>query len=497
MQLQHSLLFLVACVALHLVPASSSSSSSSPSALTLTQNLIDWIRTREGGIYNPKQEEKTFGESNNARGIFASEDIAEGEILLAVPWHSIIGAKGATQEVMVAEYERKTASDENIMVTQCRVVRDLYHEVQKGEASDFAPHLRYLSLLDIGDDENNNTVVPVIPSMWSEEGRDLLEDINDHGVLPPNGLFTTLNHDWYGACIKDIQNNPLEANVAAVVAAHGSSGFVLSEFGILVPLFDNYHYNQRQQILKASLSEDHDNDNTNANTNAKGIVDYGESFRLVATRPIQKGEQIYRPFGNFFHTEFTTPDIFRNYGITDEIYPKFYEFAFAVNNEEGTFLFGIEVNKDDDDDEDDENDDGGGGFDIGIHFTYEEDVQELENILQFLEKELNRLQRLEAVASRSGKSGTMKQREWDTAWQYHRNLVTVMELTLQELRRDDSDSEDEDEETDYACPGGFTPTRTGTCPIWDGFDDLPSSVPISDLILAFNDENPYGPTEAA
>jgi len=485
MKIQHSLLLLVACAALHLVLAASSSSSS-PSPSLLTQNLIDWIRTREGGIYNPKQEENTFDESNsNARGIFASEDIAEGEILLKVPWDSIIGAKGATHEVMIAEYQTK-ANAKDYAVTECRMVRDLYNEVQKGEASDFAPHLRYLSLLDNDKDETNEHFLPVTPSLWSEEGRDLLEDINDHGVLPPHGLFTTLNHDWMGACIEDIQNNPLEAKVAAVVAAHGTSGTAYSEFGILVPLFDNYHYNQRLEKQKEDQNEEPSEDNHDS-ANAKGIVDYGESFRLVATRPIQKGEHIYRPFGNFDHTSFTTPGIFRSHGIADAMfYPKFYEFAFPVDNEEELFVVGIEVDEDFDNGS-------GSGFHVKIEIYDEDDAQQPEKVIEFFEQELNWLQRLKAVVSsqsRFPEHGTMKKNEWDTAWLYHRNLVTVMQLTLEELRSDE-------EETNYDCPGGYTTTQKGTCPLWDGFDYLPSSMPMDDLTLEFNEDNPYGPTEDA
>ena len=500
-KIQHSLLLLVAFGVLHLVPAASSSSSSSScsssSPSPLTKNLIDWIRSREGGIYNPKQEEKTFCENNsNSRGIFATEDIAAGEILLQVPWDSIIGAKGATKDVIIAEDETKAAAEApaTYYVTQCRMVRDLYNEVQKGEASDFAPHLRYLSLLD-NDDGNhaNEHFLPVIPALWSEEGRDLLEDINDHGVLPPvNGLFTTLNHDKLGACIEDIKNNPLEAKVAAVVAAHESSGTAYLKFGILVPLFDNYHYNQRLQKQTEDENEElsaDDHDTANANLNAKGIIDYDESFRLVATRPIQKGEEIYRPFGNFLHNEFTTPDIFRSYGIADAtIYPKFYEFAFPVPAEEELFVVEIELDEDFDN-----GSRGGNGFHVDIQIYDEDDAQQPEKVIQFFERELNRLQRLKAVVSRpSGfpEHGTMTQKEWDTAWLYHRNLVMVMQLALKELRSDDSD-----EETNYDCPGGFTTTQKGTCPIWDGFDYLPSSMPTYDLTLQFNEDNPYGPTE--
>jgi len=479
---QHSWL-LVACAAVALSSRSPCVfATASASQAAATQNLIEWIRSKEGGIYNPKQEETNVGKINSSRGIFASEDIDEGEILLKVPWDSIIGAKGATYAVLKDESKNKAELMDNsddledltlITVTACRAIRDLYHEVQKGETSDFAPHLRYLSLLD-DDGSDSDPVMPVIPSMWSEDGKSLLEDINDHGSLPPFGLLATLNHDWYGACIEDLQNSPLEVKVASVVAAHGSSGEILSEYGMIVPLFDNYHYNQRQ--VGHERSDDH--------VNAKGIVDYGDSFRLVATRSIKKGEQIARPFGNYEHTEFMTPDIFRDYGIADDIYPKFYEFAVyddGVKNILGSF--GLEVDSDDE------------TASLSVEFVEIGSMNDDDNeIKEFLAEKLNRLQRVQTVAMRNGlpKTSTITQREWDTAWSYHRDLVEAISLGLHTIGKENTG---DDEDDSPSCPGGRDPTSAGTCPIWDGFERLPNR-PIVDLDLEYN-PGPRGPTEDA
>ena len=46
-----------------------------------TQKLIDWIR-KQGGIYSSKQEVVTI---DGNRGVRASEDIEDGEIILQVP----------------------------------------------------------------------------------------------------------------------------------------------------------------------------------------------------------------------------------------------------------------------------------------------------------------------------------------------------------------------------------------------------------------------------
>lgn len=433
------------------------------SSPAVTVNLIEWILSKDGGIYNTKQEEIT-DEETGTRGMFASEDIEQGEIILQVPWDSIIGAEVATKEVMEAEFiVRKKlemmGEEDFFMDTKCRAVQALYDEAEKGETSDFAPHLKYLSLL--GDDG----VVPAIPAAWSQDGRDLLEDINDHGSLPPKGLFTTLNHDWYGACIEDIKNSPLEAKVAAVVASHGGSGNVLREYGIIVPLVDNYYYKS-----------------SHGSVNVKLHVEHGEYLLVRATRDIPKGNEILRPYGDFFD-EMMAPNVFREFGIVDTTnYPKMFEFeVFFPEDEEGGFTFGLEVFVDDDDGEDD-------GLNIHVH-AYDEDIHNDDLVEMFFTREVNRLNRLKALAEKAGfpEGGGMTRREWDTAWIYHSNLVNAMELTLESF------AEGYDGEI---CPGGQEPSSKGRCPIWDGFDALPSET-ITSLDLEFDEENPYGPTEDA
>ena len=66
-----------------------------------TQKLIDWIR-KQGGIYSPKQEVVTI---DGNRGVRASEDIEDGEIILQVPWDSIIGAEECTEQAIEEEQE--------------------------------------------------------------------------------------------------------------------------------------------------------------------------------------------------------------------------------------------------------------------------------------------------------------------------------------------------------------------------------------------------------
>mmetsp|Transcript_16771 Transcript_16771/g.38739 ORF Transcript_16771/g.38739 Transcript_16771/m.38739 type:complete len:1295 (+) Transcript_16771:124-4008(+) len=480
-------LVLAACAAV--APASSTPE--------VTKNLIDWINDLDGGSYNHLQEERIDGKT---RGIYATETIEKGEALVEIPWNALLGTEGLTADLMLEEFnlkkeERKRIMDEyyeyddddeheqsRIMLSQCRLIRYIYNELKKEnpESSFHSPHLRYLGLLGEDDDE---PVMPALPLMWSEEGRSLLEDINDHGLLPPSGLFTPLNHDWFGKCIEDIKNDPLEKKVAAVVAAHGTSATLLEEYGILIPLFDNYHYNH---LEKSGTIE----------PNVRGRVKVLESFTLEATRRIEKGEQIFRSFDNDIssYPRSSTPEHFRNFGIVDtDHFPKV--FSFDVENEFVATQVDVALHWDEEEDD----------FVVELEI-YEDDEAggDIESeIERFFHQEIHRLMRVKDVAIKTELESTMSKREWDAAMAYHGNLVMAMELSIQQIRDGYEDLYDEETgdllEPDY-CPGGHEKVERGTnrpprCPIWSNYQDLPDE-PIDDLDIDY-DPGAYGQSEEA
>jgi len=426
-----------------------------------TQKLIDWIR-KQGGIYSSKQEVVTI---DGNRGVRASEDIEDGEIILQVPWDSIIGAEECTEQAIEEEQElseEELQEEENSpsLGGHCRAVRALYAEVEKGTESKFAPHITYL----FGDDKNE-PVVPSIPALWSKEGRDFLDDIQDHGLLPPKGLFRTLNTDWYGVCIQDFSEGSLEGKTAGVVSSHQGSGSVLSYYGLIVPLFDNYHYNYK-------LIGEEDKENAR---NALGKVTHGEYFQLVANRKIKKGEEIVLPYGGEMeNNEIYTSQLFRDAGIVSNQFPQFYQFEVTNPDSEVTFWFGVDVDE----------------FDAAID-TLDYDNHDEEVIMQFLSQELNRLNRLQMVVAGAGLDKSIPKREWNIAWQYYFNLYGALEKALEQMSLLETDGV-------RICPGGTNPEKAdgsrGTCPIWDGFEDIPDD-PIDYTDLEFNENNPYGPSE--
>ncbi len=470
-----------------------------------TQNLIDWI-LENGGNYNRKQVRRK-DENGNHKGIFALEDIQPGEHLLEIPWNCILGAAQATKEILQAEaWQRKHDPDlmegDFFPPSACRLVKAVYKEAQKhhndknnngdgdgdgdDEESPFAPYLRYLSLAtttttkenDSNSNSNSNSsylqILPEIPSVWSQEGRDLLEDMNDHGALPPINLLSVMNHNFFGACVQDIQTNALEKKVASTVAAHGQMG----GYGILVPLLDNHHYAQVRNS-ESSLPD---------TVNARVRIHPGHSVVLYANAPISKGEEILRPYNdNYVDESLENPSMFMMSGIVDtDHYPKAFAFDCGSDDDEELEEFIVDVHKSEKD----------GEFyaTIGV---LSEDFDGLK-AAQFLSRELNKLQRLKSVVlgvgggslSREEIETTIPPMEWEAAWKYYDNLVQAIELALREFDKDD----------DYkSCSSGQFVPAEGSCHVWDGFATIPNDREISsdEMGLDFDPLNPYGPSDIA
>lgn len=120
--------------------------------IDLGNQVLEWINAAEGGYFNPKQELRTLENSTQSRlGIFAVEDIEEGEVLMTVPWDLIIKSKDPQEEGQLC----------------CGTAEAVLKEMKMGEKSQYHPYSTYLKSQPIDD----------LPSNWSEQGKDLLYEI--------------------------------------------------------------------------------------------------------------------------------------------------------------------------------------------------------------------------------------------------------------------------------------------------------------------------------
>jgi hypothetical protein len=240
----------------HLYSASSSKhSGTSPQFFT---DIQDWIH-RHGGYFHPHQE-LDYNEKFNGWMLVANEDIEQGTVLSKVPWDLLIGGYSRIQGISFPS--DATADDFLPHITgylDCESILQLMHELELGHASNFGPYVQYLK-----DIPSSN-----LPSMWSEQGKDILMDLLgglDAGDLPPIGPLDTVRHDWLGTCKGT--NDGLEA--ASLLSRHGFWDTLMA------PTLDWYTHRNGKYL------------------NVEIQIVPGHYLEVTALRPISKGETLHR-----------------------------------------------------------------------------------------------------------------------------------------------------------------------------------------------------------
>jgi hypothetical protein len=238
--------------ALHLASAASNSNKS------IDHGIVEWLNSREGGYYNPKQEirHEIPNDPTSMVGVFASERIEEGELLCQVPWDSLITSK---EESDGEEWDEK----ERVLRSQCGTIRNLVREMRLGvETSKFGPFVSYLL------DQPNGQ----LPSTWSEAGKELLVEIlgGPDQKIPPEDATTHLENNWFEEC-GGSRTDAFSYKAAMLVLQRADDDLV-------VPAYDMYnHRNGRWD-------------------NARVQSHHGVNHVVKAGRTIEKGEQIYSSY---------------------------------------------------------------------------------------------------------------------------------------------------------------------------------------------------------
>ena len=225
------------------------------------QELVDWFEAREGAELNPKLEIRHANDDANDddtsnMGVFAADDISEGEVLLVVPWNAIIHAGYIVE-------------DPSSLV--CDTVFNLAREMRKGDESDFAPYVNYLKTQKVGQ----------IPSAWSNEGKYLLHRVLGRNIdegrsgraqtqrLPPRSPTSRLEVDWRQDC--NGSADPTDEQAAQLVIQR-------AEDDLMMPIYDMFSHRNGW----------HNNVNNNCRE--------GEEFYLTANRDIVEGEMLYNSY---------------------------------------------------------------------------------------------------------------------------------------------------------------------------------------------------------
>uniref|UniRef100_A0A7S1Z9M3 SET domain-containing protein n=1 Tax=Trieres chinensis TaxID=1514140 RepID=A0A7S1Z9M3_TRICV len=261
-----------------------------------TDELVSWIRSK-GGHIDPRQEIRNVdpADPTSLRGIFATEDIPEGELLLSLPFDDTIITADA---------------DKGDRLDQCGSARALRREMALGRESKFAPYVELL----LG--QRGTTVG--IPNAWTAGGIELLRKVTGEN-LPPldNERHITW---WMNDCGGDPESDPLGADAALIQVARavGVSDEDGSYATCMAPYYDLYnHRNGKWE-----------------NTRPDAML--GEHFKMWARRDIRKGDQIYNSYG------IGTPETLRDYGFVEQT-PR--TFSFEIPGV-GTASFGLDEGED-------------------------------------------------------------------------------------------------------------------------------------------------------
>ncbi|KAL3917183.1 MAG: hypothetical protein SGILL_004834 [Bacillariaceae sp.] len=249
--------------------------------------IFEWVAGIDGGFVSPKQDIRRLvpGDVNTPLIVYAKETIMPGEVVMRVPWDTLIGSDDPDDGGQLP----------------CGTVRNVAKEMKLGDDSKYAPYVNYL--LSEADSQ--------IPSAWTKPAQKLLNDVIGNNKIPPKNPTDWVRR-WVSRCDGDI-NDKLAVKAALLIIQR-------SDDEIMIPAYDAYN---------------HRNGNW---TNTRTIEAEGKHHETTAIKTIEQGKEIYITYNqceecggrrNFYGSA----DIFRDYGFVEWLpqrwhyyMPKHYQF---------------------------------------------------------------------------------------------------------------------------------------------------------------------------
>ena len=247
---------------------------------------MKWI-VSNGGYWNPPRLQLRYDEAQpDLYGVFARENISEGDILASIPWGCVI-------------YNDNATGDTDRFDKECQMVKLLSDELKAQQKSKYSHYIASCLLASAKKKHSK-----ILPAYWSKAGKDLLirlvyDDEKQLHVLPPEDLFLDKG-EWRTKC---------EAVDPMAVMTHGE------DFG-MVPLTDKFNCRGGNYTGAYFSIQNGDGDT---------------ALEIRALRSLEKGEQIYTG----------TPELLRDYGFV-ETHPQRWIFhkqqvAFDVTKENSKY----------------------------------------------------------------------------------------------------------------------------------------------------------------
>jgi len=338
----------------------------------LSQELVDWIRSTEGGYINEKVQLRRSGDNDDGpRGIFTNDVIEADEIICTIPWDIIVKPQQPEDDDEEDDEEDDYGEDDT-----CSTMQALYDDMKEERT----PHGRYLKSMPRN----------FLPAWWSEAGRELLQKLLGKR-LPPQGVR---DHHWtknYAGEAEDCDgdmHDELWSHAVAMVSGRADDD-------LLVPFYDMInHRNGEYMNTRHSIAE-------------------GRFYQLVAHRRIEAGEQLYNSYNQCTvcggrHDEFGTPEMFFHYGFVESLPHRWFVSQVRLK-------FDLI-----------ESDDPGG--EPQVKFMVPPSIWGVT----FMEDEVRRLEQFgEDYRDDEGLAATISPFELEMIWQYHNAVLTAFRAAIQ------------------------------------------------------------------
>lgn len=385
---------------------------------TAISELIKWIDERDDGIIHQSLH------ITNGRGLQVKPDAAKpiekGEVIVQIPWECTINSG------------KKYSPHKTEM--SCGVIYKLAEELSRGDRSTQAPYVRYLL---------NNVPSGRIPGEWSYAGKQLLSAVLGHGALPPfEHLWKTdYAQNWVDGCAGDEADEMEHVAYFLTQSRHKDN--------LMVPVYD--------MIMRT-------NDAEKVNTIVYKPEVLGDVFRVVASKTIQPGEQVYTSYNircnrcNIDHLKTEDPmydcesndllhtsDIFGQCGIVGNDYPQSWSFDSGDSMDAGEFFssdrslqhvssdFSFCLQQDSNTGE------------LNVYWGTSGNSVPNGADIAWARNQLKRLQSLLARKDDMEKEHEIPLLEWDSIWKYHSIVSTALDEMIKASLLESSGSEEKDE----------------------------------------------------
>ena len=296
--------------------------------LNIAKIGLQWIDNNNDNNHHNNEDDDHH---DRIMALVALQDINPNDVLMIIP---------SSLEITGQEEFVHSSSSSSICDTAWRIVH-LYLQEQEEEEqlqkSQHQPHnyewdKHFLShprfLLDHQHQQNQQEQEPKLATMdWSNQAKQLMQIILGNELEPKhfgsNPTLDTMMMDLPEECMNEFDNHPiLSTNIIAANMAWKLLPIAIymvhlySWHNTMFPIYDllPYSYEQYNVIINDTIKfkgrrvhfqKDDDNDN---NEDHDDDDYYNQDIPIVATRFIQKGERLYRPYDSI-------STYFKHYGI--------------------------------------------------------------------------------------------------------------------------------------------------------------------------------------